>query len=96
LAQEKVHGEHQDQKMAFRLLATSSEISWQMMESAAGLLAKVAIRDVGFSWLSRQDSSTVNKLMIRDFQAWDGAQDAIWPEIVSKYKEPTSHTLVKV
>src|ERR1700761_8444844 len=97
LAQEKTHGDHQeDQKMALRLLATSSEVSWQMIETSADLLAKVVVRDVGFSWLSRQDSSTVNKLVIRDFQAFDGSANAIWPEILSKYREPQNHPLVKV
>jgi hypothetical protein len=96
LAQEKSHGQRHDQKLAVRLLATSSEITWQMTDNRAELLAKLSVKDVGFSWLSRQDSSTVNKLVIRDLQAFDGAPGAIWPEILSKHKEPASHPLVKV
>lgn len=96
LAQEKTSDQNQDQKLALRLLARSSEISWQMIADATGLLAKLSLKGVDFSWLSRQDSSTVNSLTIRDFHAYDGSSVAVWPELLSKYSEPVTHPLVKV
>ncbi|KAH9938206.1 golgi-body localization protein domain-containing protein [Fomitopsis serialis] len=59
------------------------------------LLAKLAVRDIHFYWLSRQDSSLVNNLVVGDLQAFDGAADAEWTEILSKYEEASTHPLVK-
>jgi hypothetical protein len=96
LAQEKTNDTNQDLKMALRLIAKSSEISWRMISNNSGLLAKLSLKDVYFSWLSRQDSSTLNTLQIRDFHAFDGSSMAIWPELLAKYSEPVNHPLVKV
>lgn len=85
-----------DQKSALLLNASASEISWRMLDDSRDLLAKLAMRDIDYSWLSRQDSSTVNKLAIGDLQAFDGSPHAVWPEILSKHHEPANHPLVKV
>ncbi|EKM59200.1 uncharacterized protein PHACADRAFT_169675 [Phanerochaete carnosa HHB-10118-sp] len=94
LAQDKADG-LAAQKSALLLHASSSEISWRMIDRHEQLLAKLAMRDIDFHWLNRQDSSTVNNLLVGDLQAFDGAADAEWTEILSKYDEPASHPLVK-
>jgi hypothetical protein len=96
LAQEKANDTSEDQKMALRLLAKSSEISWRMLAPTSELLAKLSLKDVQFSWLSRQDSSTQNNLRIRDLHAYDGSSIAIWPELLAKHSEPANHPLIKV
>jgi hypothetical protein len=83
------------QKSAVMLHASSAEISWRMIDRRDLLLAKLAVRDIDFKWLNRQDSSTVNNLAFGDLQAFDGAADAEWTEILSKYYEPANHPLVK-
>lgn len=95
LAQDKADG-LAAQKSALLLHASSSEISWRMIDRHEQLLAKLAVRDIDFRWLNRQDSSTVNNLAVGDLQAFDGAADAEWTEILSKHDEPASHPLVKV
>lgn len=95
LAQDKADG-LASQKSALLLHASSSEISWRMMGRHDQLLAKLAMRDIDFRWLNRQDSSTANNLTVGDLQAFDGAVDAEWTEILSKYDDPPSHPLVKV
>lgn len=95
LAQDKADGQAA-QKSALMLHASSSEISWRMIDRHDQLLAKLAVRDIDFRWLNRQDSSTVNNLAVGDLQAFDGAADAEWTEILSKYDEPSTHPLVKV
>lgn len=95
LAQDKAN-EGSEQKSALLLHASSSEISWGMLDRQDQLLAKLAVRDIHFYWLSRQDSSTVNNLVVGDLQAFDGSADAEWTEILSRYDEPSSHPLVKV
>ncbi|KAH7921808.1 hypothetical protein BV22DRAFT_1114199 [Leucogyrophana mollusca] len=84
-----------DQKSALLLLASSSDISWRMLDEQRDLLAKLAVRDIDYSWLSRQDSSTVNNLTVGDLRAFDGSPHAVWAEIVSKYEEPSNHPLLK-
>ncbi|KAF9247308.1 golgi-body localization protein domain-containing protein [Melanogaster broomeanus] len=84
-----------DQKSALLLQASSSEISWMMLDDQRDLLAKLAVRNIDFSWLSKQDSSTVNRLTVGDLQAFDGSPRALWTEIVSKLEEPSNHPLYK-
>jgi len=85
-----------DQKSALLLHASSSEISWRMLDARRNLLSKLVVANINFHWLSRQDSSTVNHLTIGDLTAFDGSRYAIWAEILSKYNEPPNHPLLKV
>lgn len=94
LAQDRAD-ERSDQKSALLLLASSSEISWQMLDDHQELLAKLAVRDIDFSWLSKQDSSTMTNLVVGDLQAFDGSPHALWPEIVSKFEDPSNHHMCK-
>ncbi|KAG2141789.1 golgi-body localization protein domain-containing protein [Suillus bovinus] len=94
LAQDRAD-ERSDQKSALLLLASSSEISWQMLDDNQELLAKLAVRDIDFSWLSKQDSSTMTNLVVGDLQAFDGSPHAPWPEIVSKFEDPSNHPMCK-
>ncbi|KAG1892357.1 golgi-body localization protein domain-containing protein, partial [Suillus subluteus] len=94
LAQDRAD-ERSDQKSALLLLASSSEISWQMLDDHQELLAKLAVRDIDFSWLSKQDSSTMANLVVGDLQAFDGSPHAPWPEIVSKFEDPSNHPMCK-
>ncbi|KAG2042334.1 golgi-body localization protein domain-containing protein [Suillus americanus] len=94
LAQDRAD-ERSDQKSALLLLASSSEISWQMLDDHQELLAKLAVRDIDFSWLSKQDSSTMANLVVGDLQAFDGSPYAPWPEIVSKFEDPSNHPMCK-
>ncbi|PPQ99072.1 hypothetical protein CVT24_003632 [Panaeolus cyanescens] len=83
------------QKSALLLHASSTELSWRMLDSRRNLLSKLVVANINFYWLSRQDSSTVNHLSIGDLTAFDGSRYAIWAEIVSKYEEPSNHPLYK-
>ncbi|KAF8556963.1 hypothetical protein OG21DRAFT_1435884 [Imleria badia] len=94
LAQSRTDG-RSDHKSALLLQASSSEISWRMLDDNRDLLAKLAVRNIDFSWLSKQDSSTVNRLTVGDLQAFDGSPNAVWTEIVSKYEELSNHPLYK-
>lgn len=88
--------EQADRKSATLLYASSSELSWRMVDENRDLLAKLAVQNIDFYWLRRQDSSTVNHLTVRNLQAFDGSRDVIWTEILSKYDEPAHHPLLKV
>lgn len=69
-----------------------------MLDHHGQLLAKLAVREIDFHWLklNRHDRSTVNNLSVGDLQAFDGAADAEWTEILSKCEEKSNHPSVKV
>lgn len=96
LAQDKADDKHNDQKSALKVHASAREISWGMVDDLRDIIIKLAMKELEFSWLNRQDGSTVNDLVIGDVQAFDGCLDAEWPEILAKHREPSSHPLVKV
>ncbi|KAL1747713.1 golgi-body localization protein domain-containing protein [Schizophyllum fasciatum] len=93
LAQDR-SDDHTD-KSAVMLHASSSEISWRMLDKSRDMLAKLVIQNADFHWLNRQDSSTVNHLSVGNLQAFDGSRDAVWQEILAKHDEPTGHPLLK-
>ncbi|KAI5124944.1 hypothetical protein M0805_007371 [Coniferiporia weirii] len=95
LSQDKADDKHSDSKSALKVHAWSKEISWGMVGDLRDMIAKLAVRGIDFTWLSRQDGSTVNKLSMGDLQAFDGSPDAEWPEILTKHREPSNHSLVK-
>jgi Golgi-body localisation protein domain len=85
-----------EQNNALLLHASSSEISWRMLDDRRNLLAKLVVQDINFHWLNRQDSSTVNHVTVGNLTAFDGSRYAMWAEIISKYDEPANHPLLKV
>uniref|UniRef100_A0A0W0FJY9 Uncharacterized protein n=1 Tax=Moniliophthora roreri TaxID=221103 RepID=A0A0W0FJY9_MONRR len=89
------YDDQNDRKSALLLNASSSEISWRMLDDQRNMLAKLAVQNIDYYWLSRQDSSTVNNLSVGNLQAFDGSKDAKWAEIVSKYDDPPNHPLLK-
>lgn len=95
LAQDKSDG-NSDRKSALLLLASSPDLSWRMLDSHRDLLAKLSVKHVRFSWLSRQDGATVNSLKVGDLHAFDGSANATWSELLCKHSEPSGHPLVKV
>jgi hypothetical protein len=95
LAQDRFD-DHTDQKSALLLHASSSEISWKMLDDRRDLLSKLVVQDIDFYWLNRQDSSTGNNLAVGNLQAFDGSRHALWAEILTKHDEPANHPLLKV
>ena len=95
MAQDRLD-EHTEEKSALLLHASSTEISWRMLDARQNLLSKLVVASINFHWLSRQDSSTVNHLTIGNLSAFDGSRYALWSEILSKYDEPPNHPLLKV
>lgn len=95
LAQDRFD-DHTDQKSALLLHASSSEISWRMLDERKDLLSKLVVQNIDFFWLSRQDSATCNNLTVGNLQAFDGSRSATWAEILSKHDDPPNHPLLKV
>lgn len=96
MAQEKAGDTHEDHESALKLVASSSEISWHMLDDNSGLLAKLEVIGIDYSWLNKRDSSTANKMVIKNMRALHGSPAAVWPEILSTYDQPPNHPMVRV
>ena len=81
-----------------RLEASSSEITWNLMDKDDGsLFMRQALRAIDFLWISTHDGSSSNKLKIKDLEALDARPNAKFPEMISKQtKWLTDHPMAKV
>ncbi|KAK4056456.1 Protein SABRE [Microbotryomycetes sp. JL221] len=76
--------------------ARASELVWHMHDQADTPFAKFSVKGVDFSWISKQDSSVSNRLIIKDLRALNSAPDHIFAEIIAKSDADKSHDLAKV
>jgi hypothetical protein len=74
-------------KTGIRLETSSSELTWNLMESDGSLLSRLTLRYLDFLWISSQDGCSANRLKIKDLEAVDGRPNAKFPEMVSKQKK---------
>jgi hypothetical protein len=78
-------------KSSVRLEAYAGEIAWHMLGDQHALIAKLAIKGIGFTWLNKKDGSTENAMVIKDLQALNTSPDALFPEMVARYgKSPSA------
>ncbi|CAG7848535.1 UPF0648 protein C3H5.09c [Serendipita indica DSM 11827] len=83
-------------KAGIRLEASSSEITWNLMDKDGSLFMRLALRAIDFLWISAQDGSSSNKLKIKDLEALDARPNAKFPEMISKQtKWLTDHPMAK-
>ncbi|KIO32802.1 hypothetical protein M407DRAFT_18267 [Tulasnella calospora MUT 4182] len=95
LAQEKARNLDNNLSSALQLQVSSDLISYNMLGPSSNLIAKLAVKGVGFQWTNRKDSSTSSVLTIKDFQAFNGLPTATFPEILLALPQPSSHPMVK-
>lgn len=94
LAQDQSEG-RTDHRSALLLHVTACDLSWRMIDVEQGTLAKLAVKNVVYDWLNKQDSSMTNQLIVADLQVFDGSPDSLWPEILCKHMDPANHPLLK-
>lgn len=80
---------------SLRLRVRAGEVAWFMVGPDA-LLAKLAMKGTHFDWLRKKDSSTESTLIIDDLQALNTSADAVFPEIVAKYKSGIKDNKVRL
>ncbi|KAK4703534.1 hypothetical protein P7C70_g2687, partial [Phenoliferia sp. Uapishka_3] len=76
--------------------ARASELVWHMLEATGVPFAKFSVRGVEFSWISKQDSSISNRLVIRDLRALNSSPEQVFAEIIAKHHHGGEHELAKV
>ena len=82
----QINHEKGDTKPGLWLEASSSDITWHMLDDSDYLLAKLSLKGLSLTWTSNTDGSTKNQLVIKDLQALDARPDAPFPEILSKHR----------
>ncbi|KAG9055730.1 hypothetical protein FS842_001402 [Serendipita sp. 407] len=71
-------------KVGIRLEASSSDITWNLMDKDGSLFMRLALRAIDFLWISSQDGSSANRLKIKDLEALDARPNAKFPQMISK------------
>lgn len=78
--------------------ARASELVWHMLDHTDTPFAKFSVNGVEFSWISKQDSSVSNRLVVRDLKALNSSPSQVFAEIVSKLEggAAAEHELARV
>ena len=82
----QINREKGDTKPGVWLEASSSDITWHMLDDSNHLLAKLSLKGLSLTWTSHTDGSTKNQLVIKDLQALDARPDAPFPEMLLKHR----------
>jgi hypothetical protein len=93
----QINREKGDTKPGLWLEASSSDITWHMLDDSNHLLAKLSLKGLSLTWTSNTDGSTKNQLVIKDLQALDARPDAPFPEMLLKHRnwKDRSNKMVK-
>lgn len=78
-------------KAGVQFEARAAELVWHMLEASGTPFAKFSIKGVEFSWISKQDSSISNRLVIRDLKALNSSPEQVFAEIIAKYDRSEDH-----
>lgn len=76
--------------------ARASELVYHMLDRNDVPFSKFSVNGVEFSWISKQDSSVSNRLVIKDLKALNSSPEHVFAEIISKNTSVTDHELSKV
>ncbi|KAI5479861.1 hypothetical protein MNV49_002419 [Pseudohyphozyma bogoriensis] len=77
--------------------ARASELVWHMHDKSDTPFAKFSVKGVEFSWISKQDSSVSNRLVIKDLRALNSSPEQVFAEIIAKHEHAEGdHELCKV
>ncbi|KAM0751839.1 hypothetical protein T439DRAFT_325030 [Meredithblackwellia eburnea MCA 4105] len=76
--------------------ARANELVWHMRDKEENHFAKLSVHHVSFSWISKQDSSIANRLIIGDLRALNVCPDQIFAEIIAKHDRISDHELAKI
>lgn len=85
IAHAQAKAENADGQQSFAFVASSSEISWNMLDND-NLLAKLSLRGLKYSWITATNGSMTNSLRMNDVQALDGAPNALFSEMLVKHE----------
>ncbi|GAA6011720.1 hypothetical protein JCM10207_004222 [Rhodosporidiobolus poonsookiae] len=68
-----------------QLEARAVEITWHMLDKTDLPFAKFSVINAEFSWISKQDGSASNRLVVKDLRALNSSPEQIFAEIIAKH-----------
>ncbi|BGP20274.1 Protein SABRE [Rhodosporidiobolus nylandii] len=69
-----------------QLEARAQEITWFLLDKVDIPFAKFSVIGAEFSWISKQDGSASNRLVVRDLRALNSSPEQIFAEIIAKHQ----------
>ncbi|GAA6043699.1 hypothetical protein JCM8097_007486 [Rhodosporidiobolus ruineniae] len=69
-----------------QLEARAAEITWHMLDKMDLPFAKFSVIGAEFSWISKQDGSASNRLVVKDLRALNSSPEQIFAEIIAKHE----------
>lgn len=73
----------------------ATELVWHMIDKSDTPFVKLSVNGVEFSWMSKQDSSVSNRLIIQDLKALNSSPEPVFAEIIAKYNQPIEQKVKK-
>ncbi|GAA5901240.1 uncharacterized protein JCM6883_000150 [Sporobolomyces salmoneus] len=90
LAQETNGPKTSSKRPGLQLRGRATELTWTMLRPNSSPFVKASVVGVDFTWTSKDDGSTTNRLIIGDLEALNPAPDALFSEIIKKANLPAS------
>ncbi|KPV73207.1 uncharacterized protein RHOBADRAFT_54988 [Rhodotorula graminis WP1] len=70
--------------VGLQLEARAAELTWHMLDQADIPFAKFSVIGAEYSWVSKQDGSASNRMVIKDLRALNSSPEQIFAEIIAK------------
>ncbi|CEQ42515.1 SPOSA6832_04335, partial [Sporobolomyces salmonicolor] len=83
-------------RAGLQLEGRAAELTWHMLDKTDLPFAKFSVIGAEFSWVSKQDSSTSSRLVIKDLRALNSSPDQVFAEIIAKHDQAPDNELAKV
>ncbi|GJN94531.1 hypothetical protein Rhopal_007614-T1 [Rhodotorula paludigena] len=83
-AQESNGPKTTSKRAGLQLESRAAELTWHMLDKEDLPFAKFSVIGAEFSWVSKQDGSASNRMVIKDLRALNSSPEQIFAEIVAK------------
>ncbi|GAA6060439.1 hypothetical protein JCM10212_000032 [Sporobolomyces blumeae] len=84
LAQQTYGTKKANNRTGLHLQGCASELNWTMLHADKAPLVKLAVVNIDFTWLSKNDGSATNRLIIGNLVALNPGVEAIFAEMIEK------------
>ncbi|BGP51898.1 Protein SABRE [Rhodotorula kratochvilovae] len=84
-------------RAGLQLESRAAELTWHMLDKSDLPFAKFSVIGAEYSWVSKQDGSASNRMVIKDLRALNSSPEQIFAEIIAKHEtSDTDYQLAKM
>ncbi|GAA5855492.1 hypothetical protein JCM9279_006025 [Rhodotorula babjevae] len=83
-AQDSNGAKSSSKSVGLQLEARAAELTWHMLDKGDVPFAKFSVIGAEYSWVSKQDGSASNRMVIKDLRALNSSPEQIFAEIIAK------------